>query len=99
MDHVEVRSADAGGQDEHMDQHPNELAEIRSAVEGFTTYAPTLGVRMASRRVELAGSASARSLPDVAAQDGGCGEQGCDAQHATHGGEERVAQHLCDAPE
>jgi hypothetical protein len=54
---------------------------------------------MASRLVELAGSASARSLPDVAAQDGGCAEQSRDAQHATHGGEERVAQHLCDAPE
>src|SRR4051812_30574261 len=40
-------------------------------VRGTAPYAPTLGVRMASRLVELARSASARSLPDVAAEDGG----------------------------
>ncbi len=54
---------------------------------------------MASRLVELARSASTRSLPEVAAQDGGCAEQSRGAQHASDGGEQRVTQHLCDAPE
>ncbi len=54
---------------------------------------------MASRLVELARSASARSLTDAAVEDGGCGKQGCNAQHATHRGEERVTQHLRGAPE
>jgi hypothetical protein len=53
---------------------------------------------MASHLVELGRSASARSLPDAAVEDGGCAEQRCDAQHATHGGEERVTQGLRDAP-
>ena len=54
---------------------------------------------MASHLVELARSASARSLPGAAVEGGGCAEQRCDAQHATHGGEERVTQGLRDAPE
>jgi hypothetical protein len=54
---------------------------------------------MASRLVELARSAPAWSLPDVATEDGNCAEQRCDAQHASDGGEQRVTQHLRDAPE
>ena len=68
-------------------------------VRGSAPYAPTLGAAMASRLVELARSVSAWSLPDAAVEDGGCGKQRCDAQHATHGGEERVTQHLRGAPE
>jgi hypothetical protein len=54
---------------------------------------------MAPGLVELARSVPARSLPDVAAEDGGCAEQSRDAQHASDGGEQRVAQRLRDAPE
>jgi hypothetical protein len=54
---------------------------------------------MASRLVELARSAPAWSLPDVATEDGDCAEQRCDAQHASDSGEQRVTQHLRDAPE
>jgi hypothetical protein len=49
--------------------------------------------------VELACSASARSLPDVADEDGGGAEQGCDAQRASDGDEVRVTQRLREAPE
>jgi hypothetical protein len=54
---------------------------------------------MALCRVELARSASARSLPDMADEDCGGAEQGCDAQRASDGGEVRVTQRLRDAPE
>jgi len=43
-------------------------------VGGTAPYAPTLGVAMASRPVELARSASATSLAEAMAQDGGCTE-------------------------
>ena len=54
---------------------------------------------MGSRLVELARSASARSLSDVTAEDGGCAEQSWDAQHASDCGEQRITQGLRDAPE
>src|SRR5215210_709801 len=54
---------------------------------------------MASRLVELARSSPMTSLVQTLAQDGGRGEESCEAQHPPNGDEQGVTQRLGDAPE